>query len=47
MTIKLICWNIARRRKPWDKLVEMSEGTDIALLQEVGSGMAQEPPKGV
>ena len=47
MTIKLICWNIARRRKPWDNLVEMSEGADVALLQEVGNRMALEPPKGV
>ena len=34
MAIKVVSWNIAKRRKPWEELVEM--GADVALLQEVG-----------
>ena len=34
--IKIVCWNIAKRIAPWDKLESMrdEEGVDIALLQE-------------
>ena len=34
--IKIVCWNIAKRIAPWDKLKTMrdEEGVDIALLQE-------------
>ena len=43
--IKVINWNIARRRKPLDQLKEME--ADIALLQEVGPGMAVNLPAGM
>ena len=43
--IKVIDWNIARRRKPLDQLKEME--ADIALLQEVGPGMAVNLPAGM
>ena len=32
MSVKVICWNMARRRQPWDELAEME--ADVALLQE-------------
>ena len=34
--VKIVCWNIAKRIAPWDKLESMrdEEGVDIALLQE-------------
>lgn len=35
MTTTVVCWNIAKRHKPWRQLVEMD--ADLALLQEVGS----------
>ena len=35
---KVVCWNIAKRRKPWRELVAMD--ADVALLQEAG----QVPP---
>ena len=35
--IKVVSWNIAKRKQPWRELVEM--GADVALLQEAG-----EPP---
>lgn len=31
---KVVCWNIARRRAPWDELLEMD--ADVALIQEAG-----------
>ncbi len=35
MTTTVVCWNIAKRRKPWRQLMEM--GADVALLQEAGN----------
>lgn len=35
MTTTVVCWNIAKRRKPWRQLLEM--GADVALLQESGA----------
>ncbi|MXV79628.1 MAG: endonuclease/exonuclease/phosphatase family protein [Chloroflexi bacterium] len=35
MSIKLVCWNIAKRREPWRELVAM-DGVDVAVLQEAG-----------
>ena len=32
--IRVVCWNIAGRRQPWEELLEMD--ADIALLQEAG-----------
>lgn len=32
MTTRVVCWNIAGRKKPWEQLVEMD--ADVALLQE-------------
>ncbi len=32
MTTRLVCWNVAGRKKPWDQLAEMD--ADVALLQE-------------
>ncbi len=32
MTTTVVCWNIAKRTKPWQQLVDM--GADVALLQE-------------
>ena len=34
MTVKLVSWNIAKRRKAWEWLLEMD--ADVAILQEVG-----------
>ncbi len=34
MTIKLVSWNIAKRRKAWEWLLDMD--ADVAILQEVG-----------
>jgi len=36
--IRIVCWNIARRVKPWYELAEMArrEEVDVALLQEAG-----------
>lgn len=40
-TIRVVSWNIAKRRKPWFELAEMArqDEADLALLQEAG-----EPP---
>ncbi len=40
--IKIVSWNIAKRKKPWYMLHDMRKGgeSDVALLQEAGS-----PPK--
>ena len=35
MSITLVCWNIAKRRKPWQELAAMDD-VDVALLQETG-----------
>ena len=35
MATTVVCWNIAKRHKPWSQLVQM--GADLAVLQEVGS----------
>ena len=43
--IKVMCWNVAKRYKPLDQLAEMD--ADVALLQEVGSGMAVNLPFGM
>ena len=43
--IKVIGWNIARRREPLRQLSEMD--ADVALLQEVGPGMAVSLPDGI
>ncbi len=32
MTTRIVCWNIAGRKAPWEQLVEMD--ADVALLQE-------------
>ena len=32
MTIAVVCWNIAKRQEPWQRLVQM--GADVALPQE-------------
>ena len=43
--IKVVTWNIAKRLKPLDQLKEMD--VDVALLQEVGPGMATSLPAGM
>ena len=35
MSITVVSWNIAKRRRPWHQLLKM--GADVALLQEAGS----------
>ena len=40
--IKVVNWNIARRKEPLSQLAEMD--ADVALLQEVGAGMAKRLP---
>jgi len=30
--VRIVCWNIAKRRAPWNELLQM--GADVALLQE-------------
>lgn len=46
--VKIVCWNIDMRcegdQTPWNELLRMrdEEGADIALLQEVGPGAADE-----
>ena len=35
MTVKVVSWNIAKRRKPWEQLLKMD--ADVALLPEVGT----------
>ncbi len=35
MTTRVVCWNIAGRKKPWDQLREMD--VDVALLQEAST----------
>ena len=40
MTVKIVSWNVARRRKPWRDLDQME--LDVALLQE-----ASRPPRDV
>ena len=39
MTTKVVCWNINTRLAAWDQLLQMD--ADIALLQEVGNGLAK------
>ena len=39
--VKIVCWNIARRDAAWAELKRM-HGVDIALLQEVGIGAAEQ-----
>lgn len=34
MTVRVVSWNLARRREPWRQLLQMD--ADIALLQETG-----------
>lgn len=43
--MKVVSWNIARRRKAWLELFEMArrDEVDVALLQEAGKG----PPNGL
>ncbi|MDE0281552.1 MAG: hypothetical protein OXN16_10805 [Gammaproteobacteria bacterium] len=38
-TIRVVCWNIDRRREPWRELDRMARQgeADVALLQEAGS----------
>ena len=43
--IRVVNWNIARKRKPLEELQRMD--ADVALLQEVGSGMAVSMPAGL
>ena len=43
--IRVVCWNIARRRRPLRELGEMD--VDVALLQEVGTRAAASLPDGV
>ena len=43
--IKVVSWNIARRRGPLDQLVEMD--ADVALLQEVGTAVVRNLPAGM
>ena len=43
--IRVVSWNVARRRGPLDELSGMD--ADVALLQEVGSGMAAGLPGGM
>ena len=43
--IKVVSWNVARRRKPLQELREMD--ADVALLQEVSSGPAGRLPEGL
>ena len=43
--IKVMNWNVARRREPLRQLREMD--ADVALLQEVGPGMAIDLPDGI
>ena len=43
--IRVVSWNIARRRRPLAELLEMD--VDVALLQEVGSGAAPSLPEGM
>lgn len=38
--IKVVSWNIAKRRAAWNQLLQME--ADVALVQEVGNGMAKE-----
>ena len=42
--IKVVCWNVGYRKKPLEELAEMADNgeADVALLQEVGRGMARE-----
>ena len=35
MTTKIVCWNIARKKAPWQELPNMD--ADVALLQEAGN----------
>ena len=41
--IRLVCWNIDKRTKPWHVLVEMARRgeVDVALLQEAGNPPAE------
>lgn len=39
MTTRVVCWNINTRLAAWDQLLQMD--ADIALLQEVGNGLAK------
>ena len=43
--IRVVSWNVARRRRPLEELLEMD--ADAALLQEVGTGAASSLPAGV
>ena len=43
--LRVVSWNIARRRRPLEELREMD--VDLALLQEVGSGAASSLPDGM
>ena len=43
--IRVVNWNVARRRKPLDELRLMD--ADVALLQEVGTGVAVKLPPGM
>ena len=36
--VKIVCWNIAKRKQPWNELLRM--GADVALLQEADPAMA-------
>ena len=36
--VKVVCWNIAKRKQPWTELLQM--GGDVALLQEADPAMA-------
>ncbi len=40
MVTKVACWNINRSRDAWKELLQMD--ADVALLQEVGDGLAKE-----
>ena len=35
MSLRLVCWNIAKRERPWHELTSMPD-VDLALLQETG-----------
>ena len=47
--IKIVNWNIARRKEPLCQLAKMAkkQEADVALLQEVGAGMAKNLPCGL
>lgn len=43
--LRVVCWNVARRRRPLADLLAMD--ADVGLLQEVGTGAASGLPAGM